>query len=165
VDGSDSDNSDAGSRERLGRSPHKHASPSRTNAGGTAAARRLPWVRPIRGHCLVPDQGSLTPNEEPTAVLSLTDGGGLEVHDLVSSTSGEHGSHGTDEPPSGKARSGDVPAAASAAQPRPLQGAFARQPAVTAARLRIIPTGRVPLQGLQVWGQVWEVGQIPQTIS
>lgn len=63
--------------------------------------------------------------EEPAAILVLMEGGELVVHDLAADK-------------------------AVSRAPQHFMQRFQSQPSVTAARLRIIPTGRVPLQGLQV---------------
>jgi hypothetical protein len=94
-----------------------------------AAARKLPWFGSVLGHVLVPPQGALTGFEDPCALLVLQEGGEVVVHDL--------------SPAAAAAGTGSKP------QRQHYQPAFQAQPLVTAARLRIIPTGKVPLQGLQ----------------
>ena len=69
--------------------------------------------------------GALTGFEDPCAMLVLMEGGELVVHDLLATG------------PASKVPQHYLPM-------------FQGQPLVTAARLRIIPTGPVPLQGLQV---------------
>jgi hypothetical protein len=89
----------------------------------------------------VPAQGGLAVANEPAAVLALLEGGEFAVHEL----------------PLANAPKQSATAAVAAAgkqqqppQPKLFRGLlFQRQPAVTAARLRIVPVGRVPLHGLQ----------------
>ncbi|KAF8064591.1 hypothetical protein HT031_003392 [Scenedesmus sp. PABB004] len=177
-------------------------------AAAAAAALRLPWLGPVLGHALVPAQGSISGQDEPSAVLVLLEGGSVFCHDLaaysaaaaasaVGDTAPAPGLPGASAAPGGAAEAppaarrlqaqrsagspggspGGSPArlrgsgaalaqaaagtgpdragAAPAAPPEPappvrlfaasLQG----QPLVTAARLRIIPIDRLPLQGLQ----------------
>ena len=45
----------------------------------------LPWFGSVEGFALVPPEGALLANEDPAAVVVLTKGGQLMVHDLKTS--------------------------------------------------------------------------------
>jgi hypothetical protein len=118
--------------------------------GGMDAAQTvLPCPRPPRALFVVPAPGSLAGHEEPSAVLALLDGGEVVAFDLPANCN-------TGSAAAGRASAGRGGASGTrprqAAAPHALQPEFQLAPRVTAARLRIIPIGRVPLQGLQVNG-------------
>eukprot|EP00877_Chromochloris_zofingiensis_P001873 jgi/Chrzof1/11687/Cz06g05130.t1 len=92
--------------------------------GPKPAPKKLPWFGAICSYNMVPASGAITGYEEPAAILVLMEGGELVVHDLAADK-------------------------AVSRAPQHFMQRFQSQPSVTAARLRIIPTGRVPLQGLQ----------------
>ncbi|GBF90962.1 hypothetical protein Rsub_03817 [Raphidocelis subcapitata] len=115
--------------------------------GADAAPITLPCPRPARALCVAPAPGSLAGHEEPAAVLALLDGGEIVAFDLPAVCATAAAAAGRAAAGSRGAPAG--PGARQAAPPRPLRPAFQLAPRVTAARLRIIPIGRVPLQGLQ----------------
>lgn len=45
----------------------------------------LPWFGTVEGFALVPPEGALLASEDPAAVVVLTEGGQLMVHDLKTS--------------------------------------------------------------------------------
>lgn len=51
-----------------------------------ANSHSLPWFGTIEGFALVPPEGSLIINDDPAAVIVLTEGGQLMVHDLATAT-------------------------------------------------------------------------------
>ena len=42
----------------------------------------IPWFGSVRGFALVPPDGSISERDNPAAVMVLTEGGQLMVHDL-----------------------------------------------------------------------------------
>ena len=46
----------------------------------------LPWFGTVEGYALVPPEGALTADEDPAAIIVLTEGGQLMVHDLKTFT-------------------------------------------------------------------------------
>ena len=42
----------------------------------------LPWFGTVEGYALVPPEGALTADEDPAAIVVLTEGGQMMVHDL-----------------------------------------------------------------------------------
>lgn len=46
----------------------------------------LPWFGTVEGFALVPPEGALLASEDPVAVVVLTEGGQLMVHDLTTFT-------------------------------------------------------------------------------
>ena len=43
----------------------------------------LPWFGAVKGFALVPPEGSITEDDDPVAIIVLTEGGQLMVHDLA----------------------------------------------------------------------------------
>lgn len=127
--------------ERGGGEPSGHGAPHGAPGG---AATPLPWFGATCSHCLVPAQGSMPGSEDVAAALVLLEGGELSVHVLV------QGGSGADGPGAGSGAGAAAAAAAAAAQvPKSFKTRFQGQPKVTAARLSVLPTAGVPLQGLQ----------------
>ena len=50
------------------------------------AIHPLPWFGTVEGFALVPPEGALVADEDPAAIVVLTEGGQLMVHDLSSFT-------------------------------------------------------------------------------
>ncbi len=50
------------------------------------AVHPLPWFGTVEGYALVPPEGALTADEDPAAIIVLTEGGQLMVHDLKTFT-------------------------------------------------------------------------------
>lgn len=133
--------------------------------GGTQAAAaacpawppppaRLPWGRLVASHCLVAAQGARAPEDEPAAVLAVLEGGDVSVCELAAAAGG-----------GGQRQAAAAGGGQRQAAARLFGTAFQSQPRVTAARLRVIPIGRVPLQGLQVCGdrvQLEVIGHMPR---
>ena len=46
------------------------------------AVHPLPWFGTVEGYALVPPEGALMADEDPAAIVVLTEGGQLMVHDL-----------------------------------------------------------------------------------
>ena len=46
----------------------------------------LPWFGTVEGYALVPPEGALMADEDPAAIVVLTEGGQLMVHDLKTFT-------------------------------------------------------------------------------
>jgi len=157
-----SDDPNTGRRSTAATTSTTRSNPaSSKTASLPGAAHRLPCIRAIASHCLVPAQASLTVNDEPAAVLMLLEGGAVAVHTLPVAA-GTNGSGGT--------------TAAQRAQQQQLglvRGVFQGQPKITAARLRIIPIGRVPLQGvhgacmtsLRTWSAGLKAAELPRCNS
>ena len=67
----------------VARQAPRHTAPgAAAQAGGQPAAQPLPWFGTIDGYALVPPPGSLGAVDDPAAIIVLTEGGQLMVHDL-----------------------------------------------------------------------------------
>lgn len=146
--GSDSDEGAGGGHSRSRSTSRARAGGAAARAGSAAAAgaMRLPWFGAICAHCLIPSQGSIEGTEDPAAVLTLLEGGELSIQGLSPGDA------------DGGARKAPGSPGRAARGPKGYRARFQGQPVVTAARLRVIPIGRVPLQGLQVGvgrGPLW----------
>jgi hypothetical protein len=118
-----------------------------------AAATRLPWFGTICGYTLVPAPGGAAAERGAAAtVLTLLEGGELSVHEL--SASGSKGDAG-DGAATAAAAEATAAAAPGPGRSRGFRARFQALPKVTTARLRVVPTAHVPLQGMQVRGKAF----------